>query len=148
MTTPRPITAFLLLIATCQEATSSEPLQQTNNKWSIANRSLDQSSVDWITTPWKERIDSQWSTANKSPTVSNTKQKHGHLTVDLQGNSFGRTTRFDSNDDTSPELLKRPTEVIVSIDPAATARLVSIALAVTGSFISAFMGTLRLLAPL
>ena len=150
MTISRPITALLIIIATYREASSSEPLQQTNNKWSITIPSIDRSTVDWITTLEKERIDSQQSIANNSPTVLTKKHRHGHgrLTVDMQGKFFGRTTTVDANDDASSVSPKCASEAMVSIDPAATIRLVRIALAATGSFISAFMGTLRLLAPL
>jgi len=76
---------------------------------------------------------------------STTKKRHGRLSIALQGNSFGMS--FNNDNDTSRSI--EPTsETSLSIDPAATVRLVRVALTSSGAFISAFMGTLRLLAPL
>lgn len=77
-------------------------------------------------------------------------QRQGRLSIDVRGNSFGMSyNNNDKNDDTLSRAMMEPTsETSLSIDPAATVRLIRIALASSGAFISAFMGTLRLLAPL
>jgi len=128
------------------------------NKWTIPVPFSDLSSVDLLGAimgnPDESVVDQEINRRTKRKQTVNQlefmsgKQRNGRLTIDMQGNAFGKSTSFDYVDEKSSLLRESTTEASVSVDLAATARLIRIALATSGAFISAFMGTLRLLAPL
>ena len=146
--------ALLLVIA--GRVVSRESVER--NKWTIPVPFSDLSSVDLlgaiVGNPDESVEDQEINRSTKRKQTVNQlefisgKQRKGGLTIDMQGNAFGKSTSFDYADEKSSLLRESTTEASVSMDLAATARLVRIALATSGAFISAFMGTLRLLAPL
>jgi hypothetical protein len=139
----------LVFLVSCSEVSTASAGK--NGEWTIpVLPAMDLRSVDLVTTA-PDDITMEHSSMRLPQRKfsvlprSTTKKRHGRLSIDLQGNSFGMS--FNNDDDTSRSI--EPTsETSLSIDPAATVRLVRVVLASSGAFISAFMGTLRLLAPL
>ena len=85
---------------------------------------------------------SRWSAIPSSKSKSK-----GRIKVDLRGNIF-KLTRADPPFNTTTLQEKDDDSLSMTIDPMSTWRLLKLSFSATSSLASAFMGTLRLLAPL
>jgi len=83
-----------------------------------------------------------------APTKRMHKRRKGRLSINLYGNTMHILPSDDPLDIAGNFFEDQSDEVSLTIGPTSAIRLAKIALAVSGTFFGAFMGTLRLLAPL
>ena len=158
MTTVKPPrrSAVLLILATWAVVSAS---MGYDREWSIELAApedfckLDLSSTTQLSSAPSNSGPTHWAltTTNLSP---GWKRQSGRITFDLRGTSFsmftGQGTRngTGTSDDTTATLSQQYEKVSLSTDPASTIHLIRLIGLFSLNFGNAFMGTLRLLAPL